>query len=154
MSSATCKLQRTWGISDQLFLQQCFLRCKTWLLDLRFEPPSPPPPKNRGGLHKPPSPKTLHSLPTPSNGGAESRVSSFILHHLQAMARRLLLLVKEAQCHTTDGLGLAHRKKSPNAVLTRTPSVKCSAWIFFPLSIVYYWKLQVAKDLPNYLGDT
>lgn len=49
--------------------------------------------------------------------------------------------------------GAGCRKKSPNAVLTR-PSDKCSTWIFFPLSIVYYWKLQVAKDLPNYLGAT
>lgn len=45
-------------------------------------------------------------------------------------------------------------EKSPNVVLTARPPVKCSAWIFFPLSIVCYWKLQVAKDLPNYPGAT
>lgn len=65
------------------------------------------------------------------------------------------MIAKVAQCPTSDSLGLVPgKKKSPNVVLTRKPSVKCSMCVFPPLSIVYYWKLQVAKDLPNYLGAT
>lgn len=70
---------------------------------------------------------------------------------LEVTVRRWLWLVGCDAVTRTVAHGM---EKSPNAVLTARPPVKCSAWIFFPFSIVCYWKLQVAKDLPNYPGAT